>query len=677
MTYHQLLSLVLFAAAVALVSIHAHAEPTPSPVATSSGGCGPRSARLPNGTVVFRDCEGAPEMIPLKGGQFRMGDLVGDGQPYEKPAHDVGLKSFALGRYEVTIAEWGACVAAGACQPAKGPNLDELHGRYPVAGVSWDQAQAYVQWLSARIGKAYRLPSEAEWEYAERAGETGRYAWGTLELDVCSHANLADVSGRKDHPQWAWSAECDDHYAGAAPVGSFPANAWSFHDMVGNVWEWVADCWHSDFSGAPTDGSAWTGENCRKHVNRGGGWGNNVRALRLSSRDADPTGATSDALGFRVARSLAPAEVPAVPGAAPDTRPPPVEILVKVKKPNKVIVQQEQAAAQAQAAPSTPPPVASLATERTIEFKITLKGEQHWAMGPHTTHGTTEQSYVVSTRVRSDGVLYGDNLLDPDVNIRLAVKHQYLARRGLIKLKALNGGRLPANADEVATLLSKAKTNLACSGDDDDCREEATERVAALEALQSNSVADLEALIVAPAYGDAARWIYFFGYRGCPISIHTTNEMHAAGERAWDKKKTKYVPWSEDRSANATGTEEDKVKLCRRYTLTVDIRTGDIYLENLFIPSSPGSTIWKMHDKVVTRNDVLPVPVELLNWSSATLARGPDTVHLTTTLAPHAPLDGDYTVLGHFDGKLEVALDWAFRPVDGAPLAVIPTVTPP
>jgi len=679
MTYRQLLSIILFAVATVLVSFHTHAGPPAPGGGSTAAECRSRSAHLPNGTEIFRDCDGAPEMIPLKGGKYRMGDLVGDGQPYEKPAHDIQVGSFALGRYEVTNSEWGACVAAGACMPARGPNSDDLHGRYPVAGVSWDQVQVFLQWISARTGKTYRLPSEAEWEYAERAGETGRYAWGSLELDACSQANLADASGRKSHPEWAWSAACDDHFAGSAPVGSFPANAWSFYDMVGNVWEWVADCWHNDFIGAPVDGSAWLGDNCRKHVNRGGGWGNNVRALRLSSRDADPNGATSDGLGFRVARSLTPAEVPTLPGAVPDTRPPPVQTLVKVKKPNKAIVQQEQeqAKAQAPAAPSTPVPVTSLATERTIDFKITVKGDQNWNMGSHQTHGTTDQSYIVSTRVRSDGVLYGDNLLDPDTTTRLAVKHQYFARRGLIRLRALNGGRLPTTAEEVEALLSKAKVNQDCGVDDDDCREEAVERVAALEALRDNSVADLEALIVAPAYGDTARWLYFFGYKGCPISIHTTNETHAAGERAWNRKKTKYVPWSEDRSANSTGSDEDKVKLCRRYTLTINIRTGDVYLENLFIPSSPGTTIWKMHDKVTTRNDVLPVPIELLNWSSAQLARNRDTVNLTASLVPNVPLDGDYTVLGHFDGKFDVTLSWTFQPVEGAPQAVIPTAIPP
>ena len=152
---------------------------------------------------------------------------------------------------------------------------------------------------------------EAEWEYAARAGTDTHYTWnmGNIDVVTCNYANALDRSAGKRHPELSWFIDCDDGFAETAPVGSFAPNRWGVHDMVGNVWEWVEDCWHPDYTGAPTDGRAWLGSgegaNCKKRVNRGGGWGNGASALRLSSRDADPAGNHSSGLGFRVALSVA------------------------------------------------------------------------------------------------------------------------------------------------------------------------------------------------------------------------------------------------------------------------------------------------------------------------------------------------------------------------------------
>ena len=157
--------------------------------------------------------------------------------------------------------------------------------------VSWDDAVAYVHWLSVNTGKRYRLPTEAEWEYAARAGTTTRYSWGD-EIG----SNLANCNG--------CGSRWDDEKT--ASVGSFPANAWGLHDMHGNVWEWVQDCWNGSYQGAPEDGSAWERGNCSRRVLRGGSWCYNPRFLRAADRNRKSSGRRISYLGFRIARTVTP-----------------------------------------------------------------------------------------------------------------------------------------------------------------------------------------------------------------------------------------------------------------------------------------------------------------------------------------------------------------------------------
>lgn len=254
--------------------------------------------------AMVRDCADTPALITVPAGRFIMGDSIGSGSAYETPVHEVRIPSFLIGRFETTRAEWAACESAGGCSAARDVEPDS---RMPVTGVTWNQAQDYLTWISRRTGHRYRLPSEAEWEYAGRAGSVSQYTWGnSIDDVVCRHANAFDRAGHEANPQWYWQADCDDGFAKLAPVGRFPPNAWGLFDMLGNVWEWVDDCWHSDYTGAPTDGRSWVEPGCRKRVNRGGGWGNPATSLRLTNRDGDPANARSDGLGFRVARDLAP-----------------------------------------------------------------------------------------------------------------------------------------------------------------------------------------------------------------------------------------------------------------------------------------------------------------------------------------------------------------------------------
>ena len=204
-----------------------------------------------------------PPLVEIPAGSFRMGSEKDD---YSKPVHPVTFaQSFSLGATEVTFREWDACLADGGCdyRPA-----DQGWGREmrPVINVSWQDAQAYVAWLSQRTGKTCRLPSEAEWEYAARAGTTTEYALpapdGSDDIKGKALANCADCGSQWDLKQ-------------TAPVGQFAANAWGLRDMHGNVFEWVEDCFHGNYDNAPDDGRAWREENggdCTCRVLRGGSW---------------------------------------------------------------------------------------------------------------------------------------------------------------------------------------------------------------------------------------------------------------------------------------------------------------------------------------------------------------------------------------------------------------------
>jgi formylglycine-generating enzyme required for sulfatase activity len=256
----------------------------------------------------IRDCPKCPVMVVLPAGTFAKGYPPGDsGRLYEEgPVRNVTIgKPFAIGKFEVTYDEWDACVAEKGC-----PAIDDKgrgRGRRPVAYVTWEQAGIYAKWLSGKTGKQYRLPSDAEWEYAARAGNENRYRFFRLALEkVCAIANVYDKRGKQQVDTDNESLPCDDKFAEAAPVGSFKPNAFGVHDTTGNVAEWVEDCMPTglQWRGAPIDGTAQTNGDCSQRAFRGGSWlGNERRYLRspdyfkyLGARDAD--------LGFRLMRVL-------------------------------------------------------------------------------------------------------------------------------------------------------------------------------------------------------------------------------------------------------------------------------------------------------------------------------------------------------------------------------------
>jgi formylglycine-generating enzyme required for sulfatase activity len=240
-------------------------------------------SRLPGDT--FRDCVDCTELVIVPNGDFTMGS---NDKPAEAPArHIVIRKAFAIGRREISFAEWGRCVEAGVCKYVardQGQSRDDL----PVTNVSWNDAQDFASWISKVTGKTYRLPSEAEWEYAARAGSTTSYWWGN---DVGKgHARCADCGGAISQ--------------GAAPVGFFRPNAFGLYDTSGNAAEWVLDCWNANFKGAPADGSAWTSGDCSLRVLRGGSFADKSAAVRSSSRFRYDIDVRYYANGFRLVREL-------------------------------------------------------------------------------------------------------------------------------------------------------------------------------------------------------------------------------------------------------------------------------------------------------------------------------------------------------------------------------------
>jgi formylglycine-generating enzyme required for sulfatase activity len=250
--------------------------------------------RVPGALAAFKDCAGCPQMLVIPAGEFTMGS-----PPSEQGAetqHRVTIAApFAVGKFEITFDEWGACVKDGGCD---GYWPDDQHwgrGKRPVIDVSWEKAKAYVSWLSAKTGKTYRLLSEAEWEYAARAGTTTTYYTG----DSLS-PRAANYDGSEDG-----SGPSDVNRKKTMPVGSFPPNTFGLHDMHGNVIEWVEDCWHDDYTAAaPTDGSAWLEGNCDGRVMRGGSWEDSQTELRSGARLGEFKDQSSYADGFRVARNL-------------------------------------------------------------------------------------------------------------------------------------------------------------------------------------------------------------------------------------------------------------------------------------------------------------------------------------------------------------------------------------
>jgi len=277
-----------------------------------------------------------PPMVTVQGGQFWMGSLTDprhDGYPSSEPVHTVKVKTFKLARYETTVAQFRQFVEAtgyqaeGDCWKLAanewGMEMGQLSWKspaiapteyHPVMCVSWDDAHAYLQWLSQETGRHFRLPSEAEWEYAARAGSTSRYPFGEDPAKLCRHANVYDRSGKAAIARLTGKSRdevaCDDHAELTTVVGMYQPNAFGLYDMLGNAGELVEDCQHLSYEGAPNDGSAWSGNCALFHggtmaIHRGGNYNSSANGASPTLRGhTGMDNRSSVGEGFRIAEEI-------------------------------------------------------------------------------------------------------------------------------------------------------------------------------------------------------------------------------------------------------------------------------------------------------------------------------------------------------------------------------------
>ena len=273
---------------------------------------------------IFRDCPDCPEMVAIPAGSFEMGspDSEAGRDKDEGPVHQVKIASFALSKTEITRGQFAAFVkksgynTSDTCWTLQDGKYESRPGswlnpgypqddKHPVTCINWQDAKAYAEWISQKTGKKYRLPSEAEWEYAAR-GHTGtiRY-WGDNAEEACGYANVADKTAQAQiKGTSAWLVHnCMDGFAYTAPVGHFKANAFGLKDMLGNVWEWTEDSYHDNYKDAPTEGSAWQGDGV-KRVLRGGSWNNEPQNVRAAIRNGNKSAQRFSIFGFRVAKEI-------------------------------------------------------------------------------------------------------------------------------------------------------------------------------------------------------------------------------------------------------------------------------------------------------------------------------------------------------------------------------------
>ena len=271
----------------------------------------------------------AGEMIEIPGGMFRMGDLNRGGYDSERPVHSVSVPTFKLGKHEITVGQFRRFVEVTGYHTDAERNADGNQGCYtgefrtrdswgwtsgrswrnleytirddqPVVCISWDDARAYTQWLTEQAGETYRLPSEAEWEYAARAGSESKFHFGNSERKLCDYANVADKTKLPDDTNWQDEVKCHDGAVFPVKVGSYRPNAFGLHDMHGNVREWVQDCWNDSYVDAPNDDRAWETGDCSRRVTRGGSWSSTPKSLRSASRGRDNSSSRSIFRGFRL-----------------------------------------------------------------------------------------------------------------------------------------------------------------------------------------------------------------------------------------------------------------------------------------------------------------------------------------------------------------------------------------
>jgi formylglycine-generating enzyme len=241
------------------------------------------------------------ELAFIKGGCYEMGDSVGDGDTNERPVHEVCVSDFYIGKYDVTNDQFKKFRPEHNSGSYEGFNLND--DNQPVVNVSWENAVDFAKWLSERTGQKYRLPSEAEWEYAARAGTKTSRFWGNNPDEACKYANVADITAKKKWPRWTVFF-CDDGFSVSSPVGSFKPNGFGLYDMLGDVWQWCEDVYESRaYAKLPQNNPVYEGVG-ESRVIRGGGWSNGPMGIRSSHRVGLTPSFGHHALGFRLVRDV-------------------------------------------------------------------------------------------------------------------------------------------------------------------------------------------------------------------------------------------------------------------------------------------------------------------------------------------------------------------------------------
>jgi formylglycine-generating enzyme required for sulfatase activity len=284
------------------------------------------TVQAPSSATHGADCAECPVMVKISPGSFQMGSAGNEAgsNSNESPMHEVSIRyAFEVSRYPVTRGEWkryltdthrsGSSNCYGYDQSTRSTGHDPRYSwnnpgfvqedSHPVVCVTWDEVQEYIVWLNRRTAGHYRLLSEAEYEFVQRAGSRTTWPWGRTGDAQCSQANGADATLKHGAGQTSWIyAPCSDGFEFTSPVDHFPANPWGLHDISGNVKSWVADCWHDGYDGAPTNGSVWQGGDCTHHVNRGGDWDDEPGWMHSAQRSSDDD--ADSYVGFRLARTL-------------------------------------------------------------------------------------------------------------------------------------------------------------------------------------------------------------------------------------------------------------------------------------------------------------------------------------------------------------------------------------
>jgi hypothetical protein len=303
--------------------------------------------------------------------------------------------------------------------------------------------------------------------------------------------------------------------------------------------------------------------------------------------------------------------------------------------------------------------------ERQLEISITVDGQQTWRNGVQWSKATTVQRYDLSTRLRSDGKLQGANMLDLDMNRRIAIKQEYLRRKGLEEARRADGGAppIPRTDEEKRQVSAQAQQELYNCKGDPDCMSSVVRRYSAIFAAAAPDGTPAGAEAAAALLDQPGRYLFFFGYDGCPNRIHATYQAHVEGEEAFDRARKNLVPFTLQRDADVAGDLADNKSLCWRYTAVVDTQNQQLFLDNVYLPSPRGSSVRTVRNSPQRSEEDLPPLAEALSWSSQTLRQAAESGAASATLNMGQPLDGNSTVGGSFEGPAKLTLKWSFLPV--------------